>query len=68
MSEGKNVSISFRVSPRFKCLLAAAAARERRSQTNMLEMLLFAYCDEHGLHPVPVEKSENKTQAGGLSQ
>ena len=68
MSEGKNVSISFRVSPRFKCLLAAAAARERRSQTNMLETLLFAYCEEHGLQPVPAEKFENKTQAGGLSK
>ena len=30
MSEGKNVSVSFRVSPRFKRLLEAAAARERR--------------------------------------
>jgi hypothetical protein len=68
MSEGKNVSVSFRVSPRFKCLLAAAAARERRSQTNMLETLLFAYCDEHGLQAVPSEESENKTPAGGFSK
>lgn len=43
MSEGKNVSISFRVSARFKALLEAAAARERRSQTNTLEILLFQY-------------------------
>ena len=47
MSEGKNVSVSFRVSPRFKALLEAAAVRELRSQTNMLEMLLFQYCDAH---------------------
>lgn len=49
MSEGKNVSVNFRVSHRFKALLEAAAARERRSQTNMLEMLLFQYCDAHGI-------------------
>lgn len=49
MFESKNVSISFRISPRFKLLLEAAAARERRSQTNMLEMLLFAYCEKHGI-------------------
>lgn len=45
----KSVPISFRVSPRFKKLLEAAAARENRSLTNMLETLLFAYCDQHGL-------------------
>lgn len=49
MSEGKTVSVSFRVSLRFKCLLEAAATRERRSQTNMLEMLLFTYCDRQGM-------------------
>lgn len=49
MSSQKNVSISFRVSPQFKELLEAAAAREHRSLTNMLETLLFAYCQQHGL-------------------
>ena len=68
MSEGKNVSVSFRVSPRFKRLLEAAAARERRSQTNMLETLLFAYCDEHGLEEAPVGRTDNKTPAGGISK
>lgn len=41
--------MSFRVSLRFKELLNAAAARERRSLTNMLETLLFDYCKQHGL-------------------
>jgi hypothetical protein len=45
----KNVSMSFRGLPRFKMLLEAAATRENRSLTNMLETLLFAYCGEHGL-------------------
>ena len=68
MSEGKNVSVSFRVSPRFKRLLESAAALERRSQTNMLETLLFAYCEVHGLEPACVGGTEKKTLVGGLSK
>jgi len=49
MKEQKTVAVSFRVSPRFKRSLAAAAARERRSQTNLLEYLLFTYCNANGL-------------------
>ncbi|WP_288896258.1 hypothetical protein [uncultured Delftia sp.] len=64
MSEGKNVSVSFRVSARFKALLEAAAARERRSQTNMLEMLLFQYCDAQGIE-TPEFKAADRTQAEG---
>lgn len=41
--------MSFRVSPKFKALLEEAAARENRSFTNMLETLLFAHCDKHGI-------------------
>jgi predicted transcriptional regulator len=43
----KNIAVSFRVSPRFKKLLEEAASRENRSQTNMLETLLFSYCQQH---------------------
>lgn len=64
MSEGKNVSISFRVSPRFKHLLEAAAARERRSQTNMLETLLFAYCEEQGIE-VANQKTDSELPTEG---
>ncbi len=30
-------------------MLASAAAEERRSQANLLEMLLFSYCEKKGL-------------------
>ncbi|MBP0625319.1 hypothetical protein J8I82_36525 [Cupriavidus sp. LEh25] len=43
--------MSYRVSVRFKQLLAVAADRDRRSQTNMLEHLLFEYCESHGIQP-----------------
>ncbi|WP_454753914.1 hypothetical protein [Cupriavidus necator] len=39
--------MSYRVSPQFKRLLEVAAATERRSQTNFLEILLFDYCEAH---------------------
>lgn len=46
MSAEKTVSVSFRVSPRFKRLLVLAAEKEHRSQTNFLEMLLYRYCEQ----------------------
>lgn len=49
MAAEKTVAVSFRVSPRFKALLEVAAARENRSLTNMLETLLYAHCEQHGL-------------------
>lgn len=62
MPSVKTISLSFRVSPRFKRLLEAAATREQRSQTNMLETLLFAYCDKHGIE----EASEVRTMGTKL--
>lgn len=49
MPAEKTVAVSFRVSPRFKLLLEAAAAAQHRSQTNMLEALLFEFCERHGI-------------------
>lgn len=49
MPEEKSVAVSFRVTPRFKRLLEAASSRENRSQTNMLETLLFEYCRVNSL-------------------
>jgi hypothetical protein len=46
----KDICVSFRLSQRSKRLLEAAAAREHRSLTNMLETLLFAHCDKHGIN------------------
>ena len=51
VKEPKTISVSFRVSARFKECLAAAAEHERRTQTNFLENLVFSYCEEHGLAP-----------------
>lgn len=63
MSEEKSVSISFRVTPHFKRLLQAAAEREHRSQTNLLETLLFAHCAKHGVREVDADPQ--KPNKGG---
>ena len=55
MPAEKTVSVSFRVSPHFKQMLETAAARDRRSQTNMLETLLFDYCERQGLRVLEVD-------------
>ena len=60
MAADKSVSMSFRVSPRFKALLEVAAARENRSLTNMLETLVFAHCEQHGLSVPPAKVSQGK--------
>ncbi len=64
MAAEKTVSMSFRVSPQFKALLEVAAARENRSLTNMLETLLLAYCEQHGLK----ESLASASQAKGAKQ
>jgi uncharacterized protein (DUF1778 family) len=62
MAAEKTVSMSFRVSPKFKALLEVAAARENRSLTNMLETLVFAHCEQQGL-PLPPTKVRQEAGA-----
>jgi hypothetical protein len=56
----KTVSVSFLVAPKPKALLELAAASENRSLTNMLETLVFAYCEQHGLSVPPAKASQCK--------
>ena len=41
--------MSFRVTPKFRRLLEAAAEQENRSLTNMLETLLLEFCSKRGI-------------------
>ena len=68
VSEGKNVSVSFRVSPRFKQLLEAAASRDHRSLTNMLETLLFAHCEQNGIEVADSTKQTGQSPQGEASK
>jgi hypothetical protein len=67
MEPEKTVGLSFRITPRMKRLLEAAAANERRSLTNTLEVLVEEYCRRQGIedqedasHPKPATVREKK--------
>jgi uncharacterized protein (DUF1778 family) len=64
MPAEKTVSMSFRVSPRFRAMLQAAATREHRSLTNMLETLLYEHCERRGLADVlpPASRAEKEAR------
>jgi hypothetical protein len=51
MSDGRPVSVSIRVSPRFQSYPGSCCRSRAGFLTNMIEALLFTYCDEHGVHP-----------------
>jgi hypothetical protein len=54
----KRIPVSFRVTPRFKHALELAAQREQRSQTNLVEKLVFDFCKKLG-----IDVDSDKTQA-----
>lgn len=45
----KNETLSIRTSTEIKHLLRLAAARERRSVTSMIEILVIEYAKSHGI-------------------
>jgi hypothetical protein len=51
MSERKTEVVNLRMAPRVKELLRLAAAHERRTLSNMLEVLIEDYCHAKGLDP-----------------
>ena len=61
MPAEKTISVSYRVTPEFKELLELAAAREKRSRTNLLEWLLAEYCRGTGLLPDPKATGAKKS-------
>jgi hypothetical protein len=49
MPDTKTEQVSLRMSPRAKALLRAAAEKEHRSASNMVEHLLLLYCEQNGI-------------------
>ncbi len=51
MSRGqtKTATLTLRVDPQIKNMLTAAAGADRRSLSNMLEVIVLEYCEEHGI-------------------
>lgn len=52
MGSGKSEVVSVRVGPHIKAALQRAADSEMRSQANMFEVMVVAYCRERG-YPLP---------------
>ena len=55
MPGAKTATLTFRMDPDLKEALRLAAERERRSITNMIEVLIQEYCRENG---VPIESTD----------
>ncbi len=49
MSNNKTATLTFRIEPKLKKGLQAAAARQHRSIANMVEMLIRDYCERNGI-------------------
>lgn len=47
MNKKKSTTLSFRITPALKDALKIAAAREHRSITNMIEILIRNYCKQN---------------------
>jgi uncharacterized protein (DUF1778 family) len=58
MKRLKDETLSIRTSAEVKELLRMAAERERRSIASMIEVLILAYADQHGL------KAKGEPQGG----
>jgi len=49
MHSQKNTTLTLRINPAFKEGLKAAAEQEHRSITNMVEVLIRDYCQQHNI-------------------
>ncbi|HUZ93446.1 MAG TPA: hypothetical protein VMU57_00885 [Edaphobacter sp.] len=45
----KTATLTLRVDPQIKSMLTAAAEADRRSLSNMLEVIVLEYCEQHGI-------------------
>ncbi|WP_094778299.1 hypothetical protein [Paraburkholderia ribeironis] len=68
MGPEKNIGLTFRVTPRTKRMLEAAATHERRSLTNMFEILVEDYCRRQGIGAEDcVNSNEDKSMGTGAA-
>jgi 16S rRNA A1518/A1519 N6-dimethyltransferase RsmA/KsgA/DIM1 with predicted DNA glycosylase/AP lyase activity len=61
MSERKTEVVNLRMSRRVKELLRLAAAHERRTLSNMLEVLIEDYCQDHQIEPDSMAEAKSPT-------
>lgn len=70
MARQKTEVINLRMSSEMKAMLRAAAEREHRTLSNMIEHLLIDYCERHAIpRPLLTEDppaSKRRTSGGAL--
>jgi hypothetical protein len=62
MTNPKTEQLNLRMSPKAKALLRAAAIREHRSASNMVEHLVLDYCDKNAIAELDTEANLTKTK------
>ena len=68
MGTTKPATLTFRVDPCLKEALRAAAQHEHRSITNMVEVLILNYCEQHGIAITSPEDIENDAESTQYDQ
>ncbi len=65
MDTDKTIGLTFRVTPQMKRMLEAAAEHERRSLTNMFEVMVEDFCERHAIpqqHKSPAKQAANRVK------
>lgn len=63
MTERKTEAINLRMAPATKELLRLAAAKERRTLSNMIDFLILDHCERNGIVPAIGEPSSRPTSS-----
>jgi hypothetical protein len=56
----KTVTMTLRVDPRIKAAVEAAAQRDHRSMTSLIEVLILNHCRSVGLNPMRSSEERNQ--------
>jgi hypothetical protein len=64
MTNAKTEQLGLRITPAAKALIQHAAAHEHRSVSNMVEHLIFKYCEEHGISALATQQEAIKSKRG----
>ena len=66
MATVKTATLTFRIDPALKEALRIAADHERRSITNMVEVLIRGHCERHGI-AIPQSEEAKQNNNGACS-
>ena len=62
MGTTKTATLTCRIHPSLKDALRAAAQQEHRPMANVVEVLIYDYCEKHGIAIASPEDIENNSE------